>query len=342
MKKALALLTLLLLLLSACGQQPSATAAVTETPAPETPAPSPTPAPTPSPAPDVFTRIRLRLDPLPEGYALLDYAACTNSTLDSQTYVDSGVSPTNDTRFYLDFECTSGFQVKDTWFFGCFSRESHLYMEAGYHLAQGNAASFYTATGVHYSQTEDSAARTVAWLRPGDYFYPDVVHGTILPGFTEPVEQHLFLFSRQHTDMTIAGTHDVSGQYDLRIYACRIWQGEEPVRDFVPCLRLEDGRCGMFDLTESRAYFSAGSEELIPGDALLPEAEITARNGVLEAPVEVPALPGFVFEGFFTGYGDSGERIIDAQGQPCAEVAPEEELSLYAHWARDDAYFDRY
>ncbi len=336
MKKFAALLLLLLPLLTACALCESAAAATP--PAQQTPEPTPAP----SPAPEILTHIRLKRDPLPEGFRMLDYAACSNSTMDSQTYVDTGVSPSNETRFYLDFACASGFTVKDTWFFGCFNRESHMYMEVGYHQGQGNDANFYTATGVHYSQTEDSAARTVAWLRPGDYFYPDVRNGVILPGFTEPVEQHLFLFSRQHTDMTIAGTHDVYGHYDLRIYGCRIWDKGEPVRDYVACLSPEDGRTGMYDLTEGRVYYSAGSDELIPGEESLPEAEITAINGIIREPLENPALPGFVFEGYFTGYGGSGEQIIDAKGQPCANVAPEEGLTLYAHWTRDEAYFDRY
>lgn len=343
MRKKLLFLLLCLALpcLAACGERaerlpaPESSAAPAEEPMPSTP-------PAPAPTPEILTEILLRDDPLPEGYRMLDYAACSNSTLDAQTYVDTGISPTNNTRFYLDFECTSGFSVKDTWFFGCFDRDHYMFMEAGFHQSQGNDANFYTATGVHYSQTENSSLRTVAWLRPGDYVCPDVRNGRMLYSFDEPCAQHLFLFSRQHMDRTIAGTHDIEGHYDLRIYACRIWQEGEPVRDYVPCLRLEDGRFGMFDLVEGLACFSDGTEELQGGEPVLPDRSLSARGGKIRGSIAPPEAEGFVFQGYYTEPGGGGERILDESGLPCADVAQEEQVTLYAFWTRDEAWFDRY
>lgn len=347
MKKVLCMILMILMLLSlaACGQEKPDAAGEEPAPAAESapePSPEPAPEPSPEPTPEIETQILLRDDPLPEEYRLLEWTACSNSTLDAQTYIDTGVVPTNNTRFYLDFACTSGFTVKDTWFFGCFDRDKHMYMEVGYHQSQGNPANFYTATGVQYSQTEDSALRTVAWLRPGDYKYPDILNGRTLTAFEEPVEQHLFLFSRQHMDREIAGTHDIYGHYDLQIYACRIWQEGEPVRDYVPCLRLSDGRAGMYDLVEERACFSDGSEELLAGPEMLTERSVSALNGEIRERVEIPELTGFLFQGYFTGPRGSGEQIIDAQGVPCANAGTEDGLVLYACWVRDETYFDRY
>ena len=345
------LLVLLVLGLAACGRtaekDPSEENFSVSTPevapGPDTePDTEPDAEPSPEPAPDVETEILLRDDPLPEEYRLLDYAACTNSTLDAQTYIDTGVSPTNNTRFYLDFACTSGFKVKDTWFFGCFDRDRHMYMEVGYHMSQGNPAHFYTATGVHYSQTEDPALRTVAWIRPGDYRYPDVVNGRTIYAFEEPCPQHLFLFSRQHMDMEIAGTHDIAGEYDLNIYACRIWQDDTPVRDYLPCLRLSDGRVGMYDLVEGKAYFSDGTEELAAGEELLTERSVSALNGEIGESVTPPELPGFLFKGYFTGPNGTGEQILDEDGKQVANAGTAEDLVLYAFWGRDEAFFDEY
>ena len=353
MKKSLLilLLCLLVLCLAACGSASEKATTVEGvsvstpemTPGPDTaPAQNPSAEPAPEPEAEVKTEIRLRDDPLPEEYALLDYAACSNSTLDAQTYIDTGVSPTNNTRFYLDFECPGGFTVKDTWFFGCFNRDNHMYMEVGYHMGQGNPARFYTVTGIQYSQTEDSAQRTIAWFRPGNYRYPDVANGRTLYAFEEPCEQHLFLFSRQHMDMEIAGTHDIEGHYDLRIYACRIWQKDKPVRDYLPCLRLSDGRVGMYDLVEDRVSFSDGTEELTAGEKLLPERSVSAVNGEIGESVTPPELPGFLFQGYFTGPNGTGEQILDENGKAVANAGTEDDLILYAFWVRDEAYFDEY
>ena len=348
MKKGWALLLALVImgLLCACSRVEQIPAEPEDGPAQESPAlqaaSESTAESRPEPTPEIVTQIRLCNDPLPEAYRLLDYAACSNSTMDTQTYVDTGVVPTNNTRFYLDFECTSGFSVKDTWFFGCFDRDKHMYMEVGFHQSQGNPAHFYTATGVQYSQTEDSALRTVAWFKPGNYYYADVLHGRKLYAFEEPVEQHLFLFSRQHMDREIAGTHDIFGHYDLSIYTCRIWQDGELVRDYVPCQRLEDGRVGMYDLVQGSVSFSDGTEELLPGKAALKDGRAAAVNGEVRGKLKVPSLEGFVFQGYYTGPDGSGRRIIDAQWKPCAAVDMVDELTLYAYWVRDDAYFDRY
>ncbi len=307
-----------------------------------TPEPAPEPTPKPAPEPRIETWVRLKKDPLPEEYRLLDYAACSNSTLDAQTFIDTGVIPTNNTRFYLDFACTSGFTVKDTWFFGCFDRDKHMYMEVGFHQSQGNPAHFYTATGVQYSQTEDSALRTVAWFKPGNYYYADVLHGRKLYAFDEPVEQHLFLFSRQHMDREIAGTHDIFGHYDLNIYACRIWQDGELVRDYVPCQRVEDGRVGMYDLVEGRVYFSDGTDELLPGEPAVSDGRVKTVSGRFSVSLKVPQLQGYVFRGYYTLPNGEGECVINAKGIPCAGVGTEEGLTLYAWWTRDEAWFDRY
>ena len=335
------LLLSLLLTLCACGnrdgaEKPEAPAAGEKEPTPE-----PTPDPPPEPTPEIRTEITLKNDNLPDDYQLTEYSGCTNSNMYAQTYLDTGVSPTNDTRFFFDFQCTSGFVVKDTWFFGCFNRDAHMFMEVGYHQGQDNPANFYTATGLRYSQSEDSAARTVAYLHPGDYFYPDAAHG-ITYREIGPCEQHFYIFARQHMNMQFANTDDTMGSYDLRVFGCRIWQGGEVVRDFVPCICLSTGQAGMYDLAEGRMYTSAGSEEVQPGPERLQPCTLGAVNGQLQVGVEPPEMEGFLFRGYYTGFHGSGEQIIDAEGQPCASVGTGEGVVLYAFWVRDESYFDQY
>ena len=347
-KRICALLALLLLLLCACGGEPERALPPAETP-PASPSPSlsptpkptptPKPSPTPSPEPEIVTRVLLKNDNLPDDLQLTEYVSCTNENTRAQTYLDTGLSPTNKTFFVFDFACPSGFQTKDTWFFGCFDRDRHMMMEVGYHMAQGNAARFYTATGVHYSQSEDSAARTVAYLRPGDYRFPDYINGHTRYGFEEPCLQHLYIFSRQHMSREIAGTYDTPGQYELQVYACCIWQDGELRRDYQPCYCVSSGRAGMYDLVEGRMLYSAGEGEPTAGPELLSPGETEAVNGKLRGRVKPPKLPGFVFGGYYTGYGGSGERIIDERGRPCGEIEPAEEVTLYACWTRaEDAY----
>lgn len=336
-KLRICLLLLLLPALCACGAE-------TQTPAAETGAevPAPTAEPTPEPTPEIVTQVVLKNDNLPDDLQLTAYAACTNPNTEADTYLDTGISPTNSTYFIFEFACTSGFQTKDTWFFGCFDRDRRMFMETGYHQGQGNDAHFYTATGVQYSQMEDPAARTVAYLRPGDYRYPDMLSGRVYDSFEEPCPQHLYIFSRQHMSCEIAGTYDTPGQYDLQVYTCRIWQDGELVRDYVPCYSISTGRAGMFDLLEGRMYYSAGSGEVQQGPELLPPTGVSAVNGELRERVEPPSLPGFRFQGYYTGFQGSGEQCIDAEGNPCGNVGTEDGTVLYAYWTRDESCFEQY
>ncbi len=283
------------------------------------PTPEATPAPTPEP---VHSELVLKNDNLPDDYQLTDYTFATNTNAFSQTYIDTGVIPTNNTRVYFDFECTSGFIRKDTWFFGAFDRDHNMFMEVGFHQSQGNVAHFYTATNFHYSQFEDSAARTVATFDPGDYT------------FEEPVRQTLYIFSRQHMDHGTAGTEDTWGEYSLRVYTCRLWQDGILVRDYVPCYCISTGEVGMFDLAEGKMYGSAGTELFEKGEDVAPPTVVHAVNGQIEETVSVPEIDGFEFQGYFTEYGGKGIECIDKDGKQVSTEPTAENRTLYAYWTR--------
>ncbi len=98
----------------------------------------------------------------------------------------------------------------------------------------------------------------------------------------------------------------------------------------------------MYDLVEGRAYFSDGTEELSAGEELLPDRSVSAVNGEIETSVKTPQLPGFLFRGYFTGPEGTGEQILDEKGKQIANAGTAEDLTLYACWIRDEAFFDEY
>ena len=339
MKRArlIAPMLLLILLLCACAGKVRP-----ELSSPELPSVSnEEPIASPEPTPEISSVLTLKFDGLPEDYRLTEYTAADNSTAYTDTYIDTGVSPTNQTRFWVDFECTEGYYNVESWFFGCFNRSCRLFMEVGYHLGQDNNAHFYTATGTHYSQGEDPSARTIAWLRPEDYHYPDASDGRVYYDIREPVPQTLYLFSRNNGDRNMAGDIEYLGDYALRVYGCRIWEGADTVRDYLPAVRLSDGAVGMYDRTQGRFYLSAGGGSFEAGPEALPELQVRAVNGLLAEALEIPERPGFLFRGFFTEPEGAGLCCIDEQGQPCGDAGIEDRV-LYAFWERDEAWFDQY
>ncbi len=289
------------------------------------PTPEPTPKPTPEPTPEpVISTVILKNDCLPDDIQLTEYTYCTNPNSFAESYIDTGVIPTNNTRVYFDFECTSGFERKDTWFFGSFDRDHHMLMEVGFHQGQGNIAHFYTATNFKYSQYEDSALRTIATFTPGDYT------------FEEPVTQSLYIFSRQHMDGGIAGCQDTWGEYTLRVYSCRLWQDEVEVRDYVPCVKISTGEAGMYELVGNQFCLSSGKNGFEQGPAVNAPTKAKAADGVITTQVPVPELDGFVFGGYYTEYNGMGTQCIDENGQPCGACSTEDGTTLYAYWIHPD------
>ena len=289
------------------------------------PTPEPTAEPTPEPTPEpVITKVILKNDCLPDDIQLTEYTYCTNTNSFAQSYIDTEVIPTNNTRVYFDFECTSGFERKDTWFFGSFDRDHMMLMEVGFHQGQGNVAHFYTATNFKYSQYEDSALRTVATFTPGDYT------------FTEPVTQSLYIFSRQHMDGGIAGCQDTWGEYTLRVYSCRLWQDEIEVRDYVPCVRLSTGEAGMYELVTGKFCLSNGENGFEQGPEVNTPSEVKAVDGLITENVPVPELEGYVFGGYYTEYGGKGTKCIDENGSVCGNCGKKNGTTLYAFWTHPD------
>ena len=47
----------------------------------------------------------------------------------------------------------------------------------------------------------------------------------------------------------------------LRVYSCKIYDGETLVRDFIPCYRKSDAIAGMYDLVNNTFYTSEGTED---------------------------------------------------------------------------------
>lgn len=67
----------------------------------------------------------------------------------------------------------------------------------------------------------------------------------------------LWLFARNQTT-------NVTNYYSTTdMWYCKMWDGNIPVRDFVPCYRRNDGKPGMYDLVTKTFFTNQGSEEFL-------------------------------------------------------------------------------
>lgn len=76
--------------------------------------------------------------------------------------------------------------------------------------------------------------------------------------FTAPGNMWLFAINR--------GNSSVDFRADcVQLCYCKVWDGDTPVRDFVPCYRKSDNKPGMYDLVTSTFYTNAGTGEFLYG-----------------------------------------------------------------------------
>ena len=182
---------------------------------------------------------------LPEGYTRLAWIESTGSQ-----YIDTGITPTQDTQIVLDYMPTA---VATVAVFG--SR-----------VGVGNAAFalwIVDATSIEDDYASDRDTITVSNLLERTCVVKD---GNILDYGDIGHEHTETVFSNQYPialfGINSAGTVD-SRRVSARLYSCSIRTGTDK-RDYIPC-RAPDGSVGLYDLVNGQFYGNAGTGEFIAG-----------------------------------------------------------------------------
>ena len=96
---------------------------------------------------------------------------------------------------------------------------------------------------------------------------------------------HSNVYFNTGTHLTLFGMRDAEGfkvRTLMRLYSCKIWDGDELMRDYLPCVS-DDGKAGLYD-TVSRRMFTAGTPN--PFDL-----EVGVGACTNAAPIPVGTLP---------------------------------------------------
>ena len=55
----------------------------------------------------------------------------------------------------------------------------------------------------------------------------------------------------------------------MQLYSCKIYDGDELIRDFVPCYRIADGVIGLYDLVGEQFYTNGGTGVFVKGEVVV-------------------------------------------------------------------------
>ena len=71
------------------------------------------------------------------------------------------------------------------------------------------------------------------------------------------------------SELTIFGLNDggtVTNKGKVQLYSLKLYDGNDLIRDFVPCYRKSDGTIGLYDLANARFYTNNGSGSFLKGE----------------------------------------------------------------------------
>jgi len=205
---------------------------------------------------------------LPAGYTQLEYLESTSR----DQYINTGISPTNNTGFIIDFQYTNT-DTSEQIMIGSF--DPNFLIDRFTNDSNGQRMFGYAyrpQQGLNeYFSISDAAltARHVSelnWQNSGLFRFDDITQ--TLPANTFSNSLPIYIFSC--SGLTYLGT--ISG----RVYSVKISNNANIVRDFIPVRRNSDGVLGMYDTVTNTLFTNAGTGTFIAG----PEIGIASTSYV--------------------------------------------------------------
>lgn len=185
---------------------------------------------------------------LPEGYTELTYIESSGTQ-----YIDTGINPSGDTSISIDFAMTD--TSADYAVYGCRdSASSNLYML----LSRGNTFRLsYNKTIGSFTQFVTDATQEINALQEKGKVTIGETTVTI-SNATFECTYNMLLFAAYNGS-------SVAWKSKQKIFACKIYDSETLVRNYVPCTN-QNGEAGLYDLVTKTFYGNDGTGEFIAGD----------------------------------------------------------------------------
>lgn len=197
---------------------------------------------------------------LPSAYRQVEYIESTGTQ-----YIDTGFIPTINSRYELDVQfiepssktefCNgvTGYEINEGNYFrfgiGCLTEN--------YAASYPNNWYFAVADKNNYPLGKDTHRHLFYIdMQNGSYGFDDTVYYQSITQFTQRFS--LYLFARNHVTYSIIDCY-----CHQKLYGCKLYEGGEKVRDFIPCYRKLDGVAGMYDLVEGKFYTNKGTGEFL-------------------------------------------------------------------------------
>jgi len=258
---------------------------------------------------------------LPSGFTQLEYLEATDTQ-----YIDTGIAPTNNTGFVIDFQYTNSMD-REQIIIGSFDPNflidryngNFAYAYRGY---QGLDESFQMSADALVARTK----MELNWKNDGMFRFGDIVR---------QIPANTFSNSRPMRIFDCNGlSRDGYGIISARVFNVKISNNTTIVRNMIPARRDSDGELGMYDMVSGNFFTNSGTGTFTagPDTTVMPTNTYTYGTGLTENIVPIRAHSTFV------GWCDNAALTSNCATPKTIGTTATGDKTFYAKYLCDTGY----
>lgn len=210
---------------------------------------------------------------LPSDFTQVDYIESSGTQ-----YINTLFFPNQDTSVEMVLE-TLSLSSGNHSFFG--ARQSSTINHYGVTLGGANGNLVYDGYGQHSNNTNFTVSENTKYKiyknKNNLYINDALIFSDTYTSFTPNTGMYLFAMNQ---------TSSVTFLSSIRVYSCKVYDGDTLVRDFIPCYRISSSAVGLYDLVNDEFYTNRGEGTFTYGSVVsLPNPDypmpIINRSGTL-------------------------------------------------------------
>ena len=191
----------------------------------------------------------------PEGYTKFDYLESSG-----KQYIDTGIAPKATTRVVFGF----AYQTVPT--SNSYSGWGSVNSQEAFLFGAGGSGNFTSIVSSNWKGTDTGVSVDqgdhVMDLVSGSQKLDGNEYGTTTIGNTASSEQTMYLFAGH-----VEWSPYVNYYMSVRVYGCEIYDGENLVRNFVPCTDDQGVPC-LYDFVTKMPFYNKGTESFVVGNVV--------------------------------------------------------------------------
>ena len=207
---------------------------------------------------------------LPSEFTEVEYVKSTKAQ-----YIDTNVYPSNTTEIVMKIDFKNEIAVVDSSvqnsFFGTSDVNNNMCFSSNFGGGETEGRNLHNWCDVAYENgekdssfkiTEEADRVPAVFTRRSGFVSYGTIKTTTATTSWERMSTTMLLFGNNNPNK---GGKNSFTRHDMYLYYCKIYDGGVAVRDYVPCVRNEDGVAGLYDFISQEFFVSTTGTNLVPG-----------------------------------------------------------------------------